>query len=274
MRAFSACLQPSRGGRRGRADRARRDGTDQRPCRRLFRQGVRHRVPRLRAQRRSRARRTKWRRRCSLRWRCWRCSASRSALAAPLVVSVAGRASSRQATGCRRPQVRAALAPVTGSLAASRWRCSPSVAAVAALAWSLRGAAPRCRRRPARPGLGLRLPAPDAADAIHRLFLRPAADDAVSSVHRATARRSCRRSGYFPAAASYASDSGDPFLRLLFAPTFRWFSRVVAPPQRRPARPHPCLRALCRGDAGRVADLGKPLTDAPRCTGSSRRFAR
>jgi formate hydrogenlyase subunit 3/multisubunit Na+/H+ antiporter MnhD subunit len=32
---------------------------------------------------------------------------------------------------------------------------------------------------------------------------------------------------YFPAAASYASDSGDPFLRLLFAPTFRWFGRVV-----------------------------------------------
>ncbi len=34
--------------------------------------------------------------------------------------------------------------------------------------------------------------------------------------------------GYFPAAASYASDSGDPVLRLLFAPGFRWFSRVVA----------------------------------------------
>jgi hydrogenase-4 component B len=34
-------------------------------------------------------------------------------------------------------------------------------------------------------------------------------------------------SGYFPAASSYASDSGDPFLRLLFAPTFRWFDRVA-----------------------------------------------
>jgi hydrogenase-4 component B len=34
-------------------------------------------------------------------------------------------------------------------------------------------------------------------------------------------------SGYFPVAASYASDSGDPFLRLLFAPTFRWFGRAV-----------------------------------------------
>ena len=33
--------------------------------------------------------------------------------------------------------------------------------------------------------------------------------------------------GYFPRAASYASDSGDPWLRLLFAPTFRWFDRVV-----------------------------------------------
>jgi hydrogenase-4 component B len=35
-------------------------------------------------------------------------------------------------------------------------------------------------------------------------------------------------SGYFPVAASYASDSGDPFLRLLFAPTFRWFWRLAS----------------------------------------------
>jgi len=35
-------------------------------------------------------------------------------------------------------------------------------------------------------------------------------------------------SGYFPPAASYASDSGDPFLRLLFAPTFRWFRRLAS----------------------------------------------
>jgi hydrogenase-4 component B len=33
--------------------------------------------------------------------------------------------------------------------------------------------------------------------------------------------------GYFPRGASYASDSGDPWLRLLFAPTFRWFDRIV-----------------------------------------------
>ena len=33
--------------------------------------------------------------------------------------------------------------------------------------------------------------------------------------------------GYFPAAASYASDSGDPVLRALFTPTFRWFDRMV-----------------------------------------------
>ena len=35
-------------------------------------------------------------------------------------------------------------------------------------------------------------------------------------------------SGYFPTTASFASDSGDPFLRLLFAPTFRWFRRLAA----------------------------------------------
>ena len=35
-------------------------------------------------------------------------------------------------------------------------------------------------------------------------------------------------SGYFPTAASFTSDSGDPFLRLLFVPTFRWFRRAAA----------------------------------------------
>lgn len=33
--------------------------------------------------------------------------------------------------------------------------------------------------------------------------------------------------GYFPNGASYASDSGDPWLRLLFAPMFRWVDRIV-----------------------------------------------
>ena len=41
--------------------------------------------------------------------------------------------------------------------------------------------------------------------------------------------RMVRPNGYFPATSSYASNSGDPFLRLLFVPGFRWFSRVVAP---------------------------------------------
>ncbi|MGC2412603.1 MAG: proton-conducting transporter membrane subunit [Stellaceae bacterium] len=34
-------------------------------------------------------------------------------------------------------------------------------------------------------------------------------------------------SGYFPVASSYSSDSGDPFLRLLFVPSFRWFTQAV-----------------------------------------------
>jgi hydrogenase-4 component B len=34
--------------------------------------------------------------------------------------------------------------------------------------------------------------------------------------------------GYFPVTASYSSDSGDPFLRLLFAPTFRRFNLMVS----------------------------------------------
>jgi len=34
--------------------------------------------------------------------------------------------------------------------------------------------------------------------------------------------------GYFPRSSSYSSDSGDPALRLLFVPTFRWFARVAS----------------------------------------------
>ena len=34
--------------------------------------------------------------------------------------------------------------------------------------------------------------------------------------------------GYFPGSASYSSDSGDPVLRLLFVPTFRWFDRLAS----------------------------------------------
>ena len=37
-----------------------------------------------------------------------------------------------------------------------------------------------------------------------------------------------RPQGYFPRSASYSSDSGDPVLRLLFAPTFRWFDHIVS----------------------------------------------
>ncbi|HVH74600.1 MAG TPA: proton-conducting transporter membrane subunit [Stellaceae bacterium] len=33
--------------------------------------------------------------------------------------------------------------------------------------------------------------------------------------------------GYFPQSAAYSSDSGDPFLRLLFVPTFLWFDRMA-----------------------------------------------
>jgi hydrogenase-4 component B len=33
--------------------------------------------------------------------------------------------------------------------------------------------------------------------------------------------------GYFPRSASYSSDSGDPVLRLLYVPTFRWFDRMA-----------------------------------------------
>ena len=46
--------------------------------------------------------------------------------------------------------------------------------------------------------------------------------------HTGTAVYLRGQQGYFPLGASYASDSGDPWLRLLFAPTFRWFDRIVS----------------------------------------------
>ena len=44
----------------------------------------------------------------------------------------------------------------------------------------------------------------------------------------AQSRSFARAAGLFPGRGILASDSGDPFLRLLFVPTFRWFNRVVS----------------------------------------------
>ena len=146
-------------------------------------------------------------------------------LAAPLVVAslasvVAG------ATGLSAGQVRASLATVVAPLGVVI-AVFAVLAAAAGLAWALRAhrlARAGVRRAPVW-GCGflrgtprMQYTASSFAQPLttqFRLFVR----------NRETL---VPPSGYFPASASYASDSGDPFLRLLFAPTFRWFSQAVA----------------------------------------------
>ena len=146
-------------------------------------------------------------------------------LAAPVVVSslasvVAG------ASGLAEPEVRASLAPVAGSLGMVVAVFAVLIV-VAGLAWALRSwrlARAGTRRAPVwgcgYPGATPRMQytASSFAQPLttqFRLFVR----------NRETL---VPPSGYFPAHASYASDSGDPFLRLLFVPSFRWFSQAVS----------------------------------------------
>ena len=122
-------------------------------------------------------------------------------------------------------QVGASLAPISAALTAAT-----GVFAVfgllAALAWIVRGrrlAIAGVRRAPVW-GCGFQYPT-----ARMQYTASSFAQPLVTQFRLFVANREALvpPSGYFPAAASYASDSGDPFLRLLFAPTFRWFARVV-----------------------------------------------
>ncbi|HEY8874323.1 MAG TPA: proton-conducting transporter membrane subunit [Stellaceae bacterium] len=146
-------------------------------------------------------------------------------LAAPLVVSslasvVAG------ASGLSEGQVRASLGVVTASLGIVVAVFAVLVV-VAGLAWVLRAhrlARAGTRRAPVW-GCGflrgtprMQYTASSFAQPLttqFRLFVR----------NRETL---VPPSGYFPVRSSYASDSGDPFLRLLFVPSFRWFSQAVS----------------------------------------------
>jgi hydrogenase-4 component B len=145
-------------------------------------------------------------------------------LAAPAVVSslesvVVG------ATGIAAGQVRTQLATVAASLTMAVTVFAILIV-IAVLAWALRFrrlALAGVRRAPVwgcgflRPTPRVQYTASSLAQPLttqFRLFIR----------NRETL---VAPSGYFPAAASYASDSGDPLLRLLFAPSFRWFSRVI-----------------------------------------------
>ena len=146
-------------------------------------------------------------------------------IAAPAVVSgLAGVVAA--ATQLSRDVVRNQLALASGSLA-SVVTVFAILIATGALAWRLRerrltGAA--MQRGPVW-GCGYLFPS-SRMQYTASSFAQPL----VSQFHLFVRNHEALKSpeGYFPGAASYSSDSGDPFLQLLFAPTFRWFDRVVS----------------------------------------------
>ena len=146
-------------------------------------------------------------------------------LAAPIVVPaldsvVAGATTSP--IGVARGQ----LAMVAGPLAAAV-AIFAGLIVIAALAWALRShrlAVAAARRGPVW-GCGYLYPT-----ARMQYTASSFAQPLTTQFHPFIRNRETLASpnGYFPTAASYSSDSGDPFLRLLFAPTFRWFDKIVS----------------------------------------------
>jgi len=145
-------------------------------------------------------------------------------LAAPVVVSslagvVAG------ASGVPAGQVRAALATVTASLSivVAVFSVLIVVAGVAWLVRSHRLARAGNRRGPVW-GCGFLRPTPRMQYTASS-FAQPLTTQFQFFVRNRETL--VPPSGYFPTSGSYVSDSGDPFLRLLFVPSFRWFSAAV-----------------------------------------------
>ncbi|MGE5268855.1 MAG: proton-conducting transporter membrane subunit, partial [Thiohalocapsa sp.] len=129
------------------------------------------------------------------------------------------------ASGLSAVTIRAQLAVPVGSLGVAM-ALFAAAAAVAFLAWIWRGRvlARRGLRRGPVWGCGYLFPSPRMQYAASS-FAQPLTTQFrlfIGSRETLTSPQ-----GYFPAAASYASDSGDPVLRLLFAPTFRWFDRMA-----------------------------------------------
>jgi len=145
--------------------------------------------------------------------------------AGPLVVrgltGVVAAASGLPSTG-----IGAALKPVSGSLAIAT-ALFAALVVLSALLWMMRGwrlARAGVRRAPVW-GCGFRRPT------VRMQYTASSfAQPLVTQFRLLIANREAvvAPEGYFPAAASYASDSGDPFLRLLFVPTFRWFREVTS----------------------------------------------
>ena len=130
------------------------------------------------------------------------------------------------ATGMATGSVRAELATVTGPLSTT-----VSVFAIlivlALLAWLLRARRVLARRIGSGPVWGCGYLFPTAK---MQYTASSFAQPLTTQFHLLVRNREALvpPAGYFPTAASYVSDSGDPWLRLLFAPTFRWFDRIVS----------------------------------------------
>jgi hydrogenase-4 component B len=131
-----------------------------------------------------------------------------------------------EASGLPATQISAALAPMSAAFAITTIVLLGMVALVAGL-WMWRGwclARAGVRRAPVW-GCGFQRPT-----ARMQYTASSFAQPLVSQFRLLIANREvlAAPSGYFPTEASYASDSGDPFLRLLFVPTFRWLGRLAA----------------------------------------------
>jgi hydrogenase-4 component B len=155
--------------------------------------------------------------RCSPLWRAWRCSALPSDLAQATIVA--------DASGLPA-QIGATLAPLSAAFETSTIVFLGMAALAAGLrmwrSWRLARAG--FRRAPVW-GCGFQHPT-----ARMQYTASSFAQPLVTQFWLLIANREvlAAPSGYFPTEASYASDSGDPFLRLLFVPTFRWFGRLAA----------------------------------------------
>jgi hydrogenase-4 component B len=146
-------------------------------------------------------------------------------LAAPAVVA-AERTVVAAAAGVTSADIQNQLAMVTGPLAATVGAFA-FVIVLTLLLWMFRAHLLRTRRLGSGPVWGCGYLFPSAR---MQYTASSFAQPLTTQFHLFIRNRETLAppAGYFPVGASYSSDSGDPWLRLLFAPTFRWFDRLVS----------------------------------------------
>jgi NADH:ubiquinone oxidoreductase subunit 5 (subunit L)/multisubunit Na+/H+ antiporter MnhA subunit len=145
-------------------------------------------------------------------------------LAAPLIIDAFGNVLAG-ATGIPASDIDAQLATVTGPLTVTITVFAFAIA-VAMLIWLFRARRLAAHRLGSGPvwGCGYLFPS------VRMQYTASSfAQPLTTQFHLFVRAREALLppAGYFPTSASYSSDSGDPWLQLLFAPTFRWFDRIV-----------------------------------------------